>query len=69
MLLRPLTHLVHGPARNVVVDDAVLLPTEVLTNLHEAAIIGRVQLWLLVDTADGDINGLNQRKARHGGRS
>ena len=34
-----------------------------LTDLHEAAIIGRVQLWLLVDTADGDINGLNQRKA------
>jgi hypothetical protein len=62
-LLRPLTHLVHGAVRNVIVDDAVLLPTDVLTHLHEAAVIGRTQLWLLIDTADGNINGLNQRKA------
>ncbi|TQJ49273.1 hypothetical protein FBY26_0951 [Phycicoccus sp. SLBN-51] len=62
-LLRPLTHLIHGPVRNIIIDDAVRLPTDVLTHLHEAAIIGRVQLWLLIDTADGNINGLNQRKA------
>jgi hypothetical protein len=62
-LLRALTHLIHGPVRHIVVDDAVLLPTAVLTDLHEAAIIGRTQLWLLVDTADGSINGLTNRKA------
>ncbi|KQV71259.1 hypothetical protein ASC64_04220 [Nocardioides sp. Root122] len=62
-LLRPLTHIVHGPIRHVIVDDAVLLPTDVLTELHETAIIGRTQLWILVDTADGDINSRNQRKA------
>jgi hypothetical protein len=62
-LLRPLAHLVHGPVRHVVVDDAVLLPTDVLTELHESAIIGRTQLWLLVDTADGNVNTHNQRKA------
>lgn len=50
-LLRPLTHLIHGPVRHVVVDDATLLPTDVLTDLHETAILGRVQLWLLADTA------------------
>lgn len=51
-LLRPLTHLVHGPTRHLIVDDATLLPTYVLTELHQTALIAGVQLWLIIDTAD-----------------
>lgn len=62
-LLRAVTHLIHGPVRHVIVDDAVLLPTDVLTDLHEAAIVGCVQLWLLIDTADGNVSGYTHRRA------
>jgi hypothetical protein len=62
-LLRPLTHLVHGPVRHVVVDDAALLPTDVLTDLHETAILGRVQLWLLADTAGSNVAGRARSRA------
>ena len=51
-LLRPLTHLVHGPVRHLVIDDASLIPTWVLAELHQAAQLAAVQLWLIIDTAD-----------------
>jgi hypothetical protein len=51
-LLRALAHLVHGPVRHLVIDDATLLPTYVLDELHQAALIAGVQLWVVIDTAD-----------------
>jgi hypothetical protein len=50
-LLRALVHLIHGPVRNVIVDDAQLLAVDALDALHEAALIGRAQLWLIFDAA------------------
>lgn len=40
-LLRALTHLVHGPVRHLVIDDADTLTVDTLEALHEAALIGR----------------------------
>ncbi|GAA2735202.1 hypothetical protein GCM10009867_17020 [Pedococcus aerophilus] len=51
-LLRPLTHLIHGPVRHIVIDDASTLPTTALTELHELAVLAAAQLWLLIDVAD-----------------
>jgi hypothetical protein len=48
-LLRALTHLVHGPVRHLVVDDADTLTVDTLEALHEAALIAHVQLWLIFD--------------------
>lgn len=51
-LLRPLVELVHGPVRHLVVDDAAMLDTDVLTELHQAALVAHAQVWLLIDTSD-----------------
>lgn len=51
-LLRPLVHLVHGPVRHLVIDDAAHIDTETLTELHQVGLIATTQLWLLVDTAE-----------------
>jgi hypothetical protein len=48
-LLRALTHLVHGPVRHLVIDDADTLTVDTLEALHEAALIAQVQLWLIFD--------------------
>ena len=50
-LLRALVHFIHGPVRNVIVDDAQLLTVDALDALHEAALVGRVQLWFIFDAA------------------
>lgn len=51
-LIRPLSHLVHGPVRHVIIDDAHLLNVLTLDALQEAALIARVQLWLLFDASE-----------------
>ncbi|GAA2165154.1 hypothetical protein [Pedococcus bigeumensis] len=51
-LLRPLTHLIHGPVRHLLIDDVALLPTYALDELHQCALIARTQLWLVLDTGD-----------------
>lgn len=48
-LVRPLTHLVHGPVRHLVIDDADSLTVDTLEALHEATLIAHVQLWLIFD--------------------
>jgi hypothetical protein len=50
-LLRALVHFIHGPVRHVIVDDAQLFTVDALDALHEAALVGRVQLWLTFDAA------------------
>ena len=47
----------------MIVDDASLLDTTTLTELHQTALVARVQVWLLVDTADRPPAG--KRSGRH----
>ncbi|WP_416957728.1 hypothetical protein ACNKF0_09255 [Nocardioides sp. T5] len=50
-LLRALTHLIHGPVRHVIVDDANHLSLDALAALHETALLSSVQLWLIFDAS------------------
>lgn len=51
-LVRPLTHLIHGPVRHLIVDDAALLEPDVLVELHQATLVAHTQLWVLIDTSE-----------------
>jgi len=60
-LLRPLTHLIHGPVRHLIIDDVNLLHAEVLSEVHEACLISHTQLWLIVDVANPVVGHRNTR--------
>lgn len=59
-LLRSLVHLVHGPVRHLIVEHAELVGTDTLAELHQTALLGSVQLWLLIDPA-GSLGGPSLR--------
>lgn len=61
-LIRPLVHLVHGPVRHLIVEHAELLGHDTLAELHQTAILGSVQLWLLIDLT-GVVGGPAHREA------